>query len=333
VSRTGPAADTATLDAEIHRGPTASVWLGRLDHDLVATKVLHPRAGRGARRALLAQARRARAAAHPRVLAPLAVRADRTGARAIWAWVDGRDLAGRVARHGRPEPTWAAAIADELDEIVGDLHRRGLGHGRLTADHVLLDLDGRPILIGLDPFARRGAATRAGDRRAAEAIRLQLTAAGRADDVAPAPAPALRPGATPATCRPGARRALAVGLAVVVTGAAVALDRSGGGPTCPAATRRPGLRADVDGDGCVDALDWSTGSGRLLAETATGSRAWRLGAPGDRFVLGDWDCDGALTPGLRRESTGRTYGFDRWPTDRAMVARPVDDGVACDPRP
>jgi hypothetical protein len=323
-----------TREAEVHRGDSSSVWQGRDDGGrLVAVKVLHPDAGRRARRRLLDQARRARAVGHRRVLAPVAVRTERRGTGTVWPWIPGRDLAGRISRHGRLDPTWASAIADEVDGIVTAMHQRGLIHGRLTAGHVLLDQDGRPVLTALDPVLRDGPAARAADRRAAAAIRALLFGADPTTSTGasgPEPgSPGLAPGGPPSALRRRAPLAVVAGLVVMTSGTAMVRVGSDPGSACPSGSGPIDLRVDVDGDGCEDDLEWSSTTGRLVAETTSGSREWRLGEPGDRFVLGDWDCDGVLTGGVRRPRTGRTYGFDRWPTDRAAVARPVDPDLEC----
>jgi serine/threonine protein kinase len=38
-----------------------------------------------------------------------------------------------------------------------------------------------------------------------------------------------------------------------------------------------------------------------------------VGDPGDRVVLGDWNCDGTPTAAIARPSTGAVYVFDQWP--------------------
>lgn len=43
----------------------------------------------------------------------------------------------------------AATLMAEVADIVDALHGRGLSHGRLTPDHVLIDADGDPVLTGL----------------------------------------------------------------------------------------------------------------------------------------------------------------------------------------
>ena len=49
-------------------------------------------------------------------------------------------------------------------------------------------------------------------------------------------------------------------------------------------------------------------------------RRYGLGAPGDIVVLGDWDCDGAVTPALLRLDDHTVAMFDRWPEPDATVA-------------
>jgi hypothetical protein len=249
----------------------------------------------------------------------------------VWPWVPGRDLAGRLRRHGPPEPGWARTIVTDLDATLAALHDRGLVHGALSADHVLLDAGGRPSLIGLEPGARAGAGTRAADLAAMAEIRGLLLAEGNGPEPAAVPE---APG--PEGLAPGRHRRLltvAVGVTIVAAGALGTLAGADAGRSCPSGDGTGGHRADVDGDGCEDRLEWSAETGRLWADTGSGPRAWQLGRPGDRFLLGDWDCDGALTPGLHRPANGLTYGFDRWPSERPVAAEPVDDPRRCGNEP
>ena len=287
-------------------------------------KTPHSSSEREIRRRLVGQARLAEAVSHARVLAPVMVDSNRRRPSTVWPWIAGRDLAGRVTRHGRPDTAWARAIADELDDIVAAIHDRGLVHGALTADHVLLDLEGRPVLIGLDPKARPGPVTRQRDRSAVAAIHELLL--GR-------PAASRRASPTLAGSDRRPRRSrwpLAAGLALTLIGATVGLLRSGPDSTCPTSAGGNARWVDVDGDGCEERLEWSDSTAVLSVRTADGPRAWSLGQPGDRLLLGDWDCDGTVTPGLHRPSTGRTYGFDRWPTGDGVHATLVDPAPACE---
>ena len=50
-----------------------------------------------------------------------------------------------------------------------------------------------------------------------------------------------------------------------------------------------------------------------------------VGDPGDRVVLGDWNCDGTPTAALVRPSTGQVYVFDLWPAPGVEATiKPVD---------
>ena len=51
-----------------------------------------------------------------------------------------------------------------------------------------------------------------------------------------------------------------------------------------------------------------------------GGRRYGLGAPGDIVVLGDWDCDGIVTPALLQLDDHTVAVFDRWPDPDAAVA-------------
>ena len=73
---------------------------------------------------------------------------------------------------------------------------------------------------------------------------------------------------------------------------------------CPPATA--GLQADVDGDGCPDALRYADGILR------SDDIRWALGQPGDQVATGDWGCQGSRTLALFRPSTGEIFRFDGW---------------------
>ena len=71
---------------------------------------------------------------------------------------------------------------------------------------------------------------------------------------------------------------------------------------CPPATGV--LQADVDGDGCPEALRYA--GGILQA----GEVRWSLGQAGDQVATGDWGCQGSRTIALFRPSTGEIFRFD-----------------------
>jgi hypothetical protein len=43
-------------------------------------------------------------------------------------------------------------------------------------------------------------------------------------------------------------------------------------------------------------------------------------APGDRVSLGDWNCDGEVTPAVLRPTTGAVFVFDKWATGTSDVS-------------
>jgi len=66
-----------------------------------------------------------------------------------------------------------------------------------------------------------------------------------------------------------------------------------------------GPSADVDLDGCTEAVTWSDGV------LQAGAARFAFGAAGDGWTLGDWDCDGQPTPALLHE--GSLTVFETWP--------------------
>lgn len=88
--------------------------------------------------------------------------------------------------------------------------------------------------------------------------------------------------------------------------------------------------ADVDGDGCPDAVGWDGERAEATVHPAAGQPvAFALGAPGDQLLVGDWDGDGAASPALYRASTGVLATFDDWPTATGaeVTADSRDTGV------
>lgn len=83
-------------------------------------------------------------ARHPGVVTLVALEHDPAGGRLTTAFVGSHTLATWTC----PSPEHAAGIVAALAETVADLHQLGIVHGRLTADHVLVDREGRPVLTG-----------------------------------------------------------------------------------------------------------------------------------------------------------------------------------------
>jgi hypothetical protein len=104
--------------------------------------------------------------------------------------------------------------------------------------------------------------------------------------------------------------------------------RSAPGAGAPAVAACPDLAgpaADVDGDGCAEAVVVEGGT------ISAGTARWTLGEPGDLAAVGDWDCDGADSPALLRPATGDVFVFPAWAIhDRPVTvhaAGTVDGGI------
>ena len=84
-----------------------------------------------------------------------------------------------------------------------------------------------------------------------------------------------------------------------------------GPPPCPAVASA--LHADVDGNGCDEAISYADGV------LTAGLRQLRVGLPGDQVALGRWTC-GPATAALLRPSTGEVFRFDGWATEANTVS-------------
>jgi len=106
----------------------------------------------------------------------------------------------------------------------------------------------------------------------------------------------------------------------------VVLGRSDGGLDCPEVEEpivdvgAQVVRGDPEGDGCntygiyqLAADATSTEDMLLTIRVEQRQRTIRLGDQGDRLFLGDWDCDGADSPGLYRWELGEVRYYDSWP--------------------
>ncbi len=121
--------------------------------------------------------------------------------------------------------------------------------------------------------------------------------------------------------------------AVALVAAGVTVAGPGGGadtprPAPPARDDCPavdGPVADVDGDGCPEALVV------VGSVVDAGVARWSLGEPGDLATVGDWDCDGEASAALLRPSTGDVFVFAAWAAAGEPVTvtstRRVDGGI------
>lgn len=92
-------------------------------------------------------------------------------------------------------------------------------------------------------------------------------------------------------------------------------------PCAGEAVGRAHVLADLDGNGCSEALRLEGG------ELLTRDGRWRMGAAGDVLLAGDWDGDGRWTPGLYRPTTGQVFLFDAIPADGRVESRPARQEV------
>lgn len=237
---------------------------------------------------------------------------------------------------GRPGPTCGAPPTEADDERPGQL----LGGGTIPPAHRVetgpLDGPADDTFLGLrigpvpgegkapapprphpaDPQLRRaGKSSRARTRRArrvpvlAAVGLLALVAAagwfrpapsGRDDASTRTGAPSDLAGA-PGAPEPGAAAPTTV--TAVPTTTVVAPDSAADGRSCVEVSPPT---ADVDGDGCPEAIAVSGTS------ISVGAASYDIGEVGDRVAVGDWDCDGLVTAGLVRPATGEVFLFDEW---------------------
>ncbi len=109
------------------------------------------------------------------------------------------------------------------------------------------------------------------------------------------------PAPSPAVLMPGPTTTAA---AATTTAPAPTSTRPPARDDCPEVTSV--LLADVDGDGCLDALRYADG----VLEGA--GQRWSLGQSGDVVATGDWACRGVRTLALLRPSTGGVFPLTGW---------------------
>ncbi len=149
-------------------------------------------------------------------------------------------------------------------------------------------------------------------------------------DDPPEPAGAAEPGPPPAQDDRSPRAGLAAGSGAVAIAAIAAgvvfvggWGSRGSAPSPDAVRAAPAGHADcpivaapaadVDGDGCPEAL---VVEGGLIS---AGPVRWTLGQPGDLIAVGDWECDGRPAPALLRPATGDVFVFPGWAAEGEPV--------------
>ena len=86
-------------------------------------------------------------AAHPGVVELVDADSDSGGASIATAFVGGGTLRERL--DSGADGGSAMRVVATVAATLADLHDRGVSHGRLTADHILVDAEGRAVLCGL----------------------------------------------------------------------------------------------------------------------------------------------------------------------------------------
>jgi hypothetical protein len=96
----------------------------------------------------------------------------------------------------------------------------------------------------------------------------------------------------------------------------------------PSCELRTGTTIDVDGDGCLDGIEFREGM-----VTVNGER-YAVGQPGDETAVGDWACNDLPTLVLLRPGTGELFVFDDWPAtgSSATPRKLMTDPSARSPR-
>ncbi|MDQ1427041.1 MAG: eukaryotic-like serine/threonine-protein kinase, partial [Acidimicrobiaceae bacterium] len=219
---------------------------------------------------------------------------------------------------------------------LADLHEIGVVHGAITAEHILVDRHGDPVLCGFGQ-ARTGVRP-GGPETADDVAALAAVLGARTDSIAQRAV--LARAAAPGRRRPPTARQLAhllasppaaggptsssrrrkirapgalIGAAALVliaggaTGArALAAHRHPAGAACPAADR-----------GC---RPLAHPAGALSIEQ--GGRRYRIGQPDDVVVLGRWNC-GAVHAALLQPGSGTVWVFDQWASGTARLVTHV----------
>lgn len=258
--------------------------------------------------------------------------------RPVRAPVVDRELADSSTENqasGRPTPTGSSRQADKagLDD------RPVAGPGRTFTAAVGRSAFRRsaesPNEAAVDHpvFGAEGAAAHDpvfGDQTTAELAEVFV------DRPWPAPTPLRRPVARRSKTRSGRRRVATAGLvglgAVAVGAVVIHFGRPPAGGRTAVASIEPAVpgcettptatAADIDGDGCVDALRVDRGV------VEAGGQRWQVGDAADLVTVADWDCDGLATPALYRPDTGDVFVFPSWASAESPVAVTAVDTIA-----
>lgn len=115
---------------------------------------------------LCSEARVLARCAHPGVVACLDAGEDAAGEPyLVLALVDGANLVQHVARQAPPRPV-ARVWSREVVRAVSHLHARGIVHGDLKAQHIVIGRDGHAVVVDLDHAGEATSVEVARDRAA-----------------------------------------------------------------------------------------------------------------------------------------------------------------------
>jgi hypothetical protein len=234
--------------------------------------------------------------------------------------VNGRPLSGLVL----PRDDELVRIARATATTLADLHDIGVVHRALSADHLMIDSDGQPILCS---FGRALSGAVGPDEARAEvaALAAAVSHGGTAAGTTGPTIAAIEAAAARAAHHPQPARYLATLLAENRAGA----PTTGRRRTKAVRAVGPVLAAAAIAVGAA-AVSWRVGGGaRPAAEAcpavdlgchplahpggiiATPAGRYRIGGPGDLFVVGRWRCAAAL-PALLQPASGKVWIWDQW---------------------
>ena len=92
-------------------------------------------------------------------------------------------------------------------------------------------------------------------------------------------------------------------------------------PTAGCSMLQAVASADVDADGCAEAVRFADGV------LEAGSLRWSVGQSGDVATVGDWSCVGFRSLAVLRPDTGEVFAFEGWATAGRDVQAPLVDRV------
>ena len=302
------------------------------------------------RKRLEREARTLRSAAHPGVVRLIDVAGGGPPSELILSRVEGGDL--RALDRGLD---WSeiAGLGAALATTVADLHHIGFVHRAISAEHVLLDNDGRPVLCGF------GEATRVRDRaEARSALRDDVAALAHlllqlGDGNPPRGLNAALQLSRSRRRLSGALDARALAQALIRAEPAARLPGSSARASRAVSARRGehgrhravirggvvvafalGLTGSVIG---IRSLFASGGRGEALAGCPRPDRgclgrpvvsgsvlrspigAFSLVGPAGIEVNGRWDCGSIALPAVLDLARGNVWVFDGWPSDPSGV--------------